>query len=458
MAHVFGDSEKESEFGYVYKVSGPLVIAENMHCAAMYELRCARGIIKLETTNASIQVNEDTSGLTVGDPVERRKQSLSVELGPGIVDNIFDGIQRPLHAISDLAKDVYISAASCPSVFGTMVKIYGAGIDNEFFTLNDTVLEVCDGTTAVTCKLDASHRWPLAGQHIIDTLFLSVLGGSCAVPGAVGCDKTVISQALFKHSNLDAIVYVGCGKRGNGMAEVLNDFPELTMAINDREVPILKRKTLVTNTSKMPVAAREASIYTGITLAEYFCDQGTNVSVMADSTSRWAGDRCVKSRVVWGYPAYLGAARLAAFYERGREGSVTVVGAVSPPGGDFSDPATAITLSTAQVFWGLDKTLVQRKRLPPYMRVLKTFFNKIDPEYLTLRTKCQEILQKEDNLTEIVLLVSKESLSEDPKARSDFTCPLTKSVGILRSIIRFYDLSQDDSPPDAKVMLVQRRK
>lgn len=501
------------------------------------------------------------AGLTVGDPVERRKSPLSVELGPGIVDNIFDGIQRPLESISALTKDVYVPRGvdvpalnntkqwrfkpvsfregdpisggdifglvhendilhshkiMCPpNVFGTVVKVYGHHTDgNETFTLQDTVLEVRDDTTGTTHKLGLSHFWPVrkprpvaeklagnvalqTGQRIIDALFPSVLGGTCAVPGAFGCGKTVISQALSKHSNSDAIVYVGCGERGNEMAEVLNDFPELTMTVNDREVPIMKRTTLVANTSNMPVAAREASIYTGITLAEYFRDQGMNVSMMADSTSRWAealreiSGRLGEMPADSGYPAYL-SARLAAFYERAgrvaclgspnRQGSVTVVGAVSPPGGDFSDPVTAATLSIVQVFWGLDKKLAQRKHFPSvnwlssytkYMRVLEPFFNKIDPEYSSLRTKCQEILQKEDNLTEIVQLVGKESLSEDQKvimeiakiiredylqqnafSDYDFTCPLVKSIGMLRSIILFYNLSQKavaDSPPDAKI-------
>ncbi|OQS04961.1 H - or Na -translocating F-type, V-type and A-type ATPase (F-ATPase) Superfamily [Thraustotheca clavata] len=571
MSVVFGDNEKESDYGYVYKVSGPLVIAENMHGAAMYELvrvghdKLVGEIIKLEGTNASIQVYEDTSGLTVGDPVQRRRQPLSVELGPGIVDNIFDGIQRPLESIAKLSQDVYVPRGvdvpslnhtkqwrfkplnfregdpisggdvfgfvhendilhshkiMCPpNVFGTVVKVYGNDTDgNETFTLRDTVLEVRDDSTGTTHKLGLSHFWPVrkprpvaeklagnvalqTGQRIIDALFPSVLGGTCAVPGAFGCGKTVISQALSKHSNSDMIVYVGCGERGNEMAEVLCDFPELTMTVNNQEVPIMKRTTLVANTSNMPVAAREASIYTGITLAEYFRDQGMNVSMMADSTSRWAealreiSGRLGEMPADSGYPAYLGA-RLAAFYERAgrvsclgsptREGSVTVVGAVSPPGGDFSDPVTAATLSIVQVFWGLDKKLAQRKHFPSvnwlisytkYMRVLEPFFNKLDPEYSNLRTKCQEILQKEDNLQEIVQLVGKESLSEDQKvvmeiakiiredflqqnafSEYDFTCPLVKSVGMLRSIILLHNLSQKviaDSPPDARVTWAQ---
>jgi len=282
------------------------------------------------------------------------------------------------------------------------------------------------------------------------------------------------------------------------MAEVLCDFPELTMLLpNGEEVGIMKRTALVANTSNMPVAAREASIYTGITLAEYFRDQGMNVSMMADSTSRWAealreiSGRLGEMPADAGYPAYLGA-RLAAFYERAgrvsclgtpnREGTVTVVGAVSPPGGDFSDPVTAATLSIVQVFWGLDKKLAQRKHFPSvnwlisytkYMRVLEPFFNNFDSQYSMLRNRARDILQQEDNLTEIVQLVGRESLSEDQKVIMeiakilredflqqnaytdyDFTCPLVKSLGMLKCIITFYDNCQkiiNDSPADSKI-------
>merc|ERR1711992_376429 len=309
--------------------------------------------------------------------------------------------------------------------------------------------------------------------------------------------KTVISQSLSKYSNSDVIVYVGCGERGNEMAEVLRDFPELTVEIDGKTESIMRRTCLVANTSNMPVAAREASIYTGITLAEYFRDQGTNVSMMADSTSRWAealreiSGRLGEMPADSGYPAYLGA-RLAAFYERAgrvsclgsptREGTVTVVGAVSPPGGDFSDPVTAATLSIVQVFWGLDKKLAQRKHFPSlnwlisytkYMQVLEPYMNGLDGQYSYLRNQARTILQQEDNLSEIVQLVGKESLSEDQKCtlevakliREDFlaqnaftdfdyTCPLPKTVGMLRVIVTFYDLCQKaiaDSPADAKL-------
>lgn len=312
-----------------------------------------------------------------------------------------------------------------------------------------------------------------------------MLGGTCAIPGAFGCGKTVISQALSKFSNSDGIIYVGCGERGNEMAEVLKDFPELTMTLPDgREESIMKRTTLVANTSNMPVAAREASIYTGITLAEYFRDMGYNFSMMADSTSRWAealreiSGRLAEMPADSGYPAYLGA-RLASFYERAgkvaclgsprREGSVTIVGAVSPPGGDFSDPVTAATLAIVQVFWGLDKKLAQRKHFPSvnwlisyskYQKHLEPFYESFDPEFMNMRTTAREVLQKEDELNEIVQLVGKDALAEGDKIvletakfiKEDFLqqnsytpydkyCPFYKSVEMLRNICLFHELA-----------------
>ncbi|KAL3806260.1 hypothetical protein ACHAXA_001403 [Cyclostephanos tholiformis] len=566
--------EKESDYGFVYKVSGPLVVADNMSGAAMYELvrvghsKLVGEIIKLDGDTASVQVYEDTSGLTVGDPVLRKRQPLSVELGPGIVGTIFDGIQRPLEHIFRESGDVYVPKGVDvpnltrdvrwkfdanpdvreggpvtggdvigtvyeneimdnhrilvpPNVYGTVTKIHTSGTDgHETFLVDDVILEVYNEGQDRTHMLTLSHFWPvrrprpiteklpgnvplITGLRVIDGLFPSVLGGTCAVPGAFGCGKTVISQSLSKFSNSDVIVYVGCGERGNEMAEVLCDFPELTMTIKDketgldREVGIMKRTTLVANTSNMPVAAREASIYTGITLAEYFRDQGMNVSMMGDSTSRWAealreiSGRLGEMPADSGYPAYLGA-RLAAFYERAgrvsclgspdREGTVTVVGAVSPPGGDFSDPVTAATLSIVQVFWGLDKKLAQRKHFPSvnwlisytkYMKVLEPYFNTMDSRYSYLRNKASTILQQEDNLSEIVQLVGKESLSEDQKVimevakliredflaqnaftEHDYMCPLAKTVGMLSLIVTFHDLCQKsiaDSPADSKL-------
>ena len=280
----------------------------------------------------------------------------------------------------------------------------------------------------------------LTGQRVLDALFPTVQGGTCAIPGAFGCGKTCISQALSKYSNSECIIYVGCGERGNEMAEVLQEFPELSIDIGGKKYDIMQRTCLVANTSNMPVAAREASIYTGITLAEYFRDMGFNVAMMADSTSRWAealreiSGRLAEMPADSGYPAYLGA-KLAQFYERAgrvrclgspdREGSVSIVGAVSPPGGDFSDPVTSSTLAIVQVFWGLDKKLAQRKHFPSlnwsisyskYDRVLEDYYNQYDPDFMKVKTKIREILQEEEDLTEIVQLVGKDSLSEDQKA------------------------------------------
>merc|ERR1712048_589424 len=341
----------------------------------------------------------------------------------------------------------------------------------------------------------------LTGQRVLDAVFPAVQGGTCAIPGAFGCGKTVISQSLSKFSNCDCVIYVGCGERGNEMAEVLKDFPELTVKINGKDTPIMLRTCLVANTSNMPVAAREASIYTGITLAEYFRDQGLNVAMMADSTSRWAealreiSGRLAEMPADSGFPAYL-ATRLAAFYERAglvkclgspiREGSVSIVGAVSPPGGDFADPVTTATLNIVQVFWGLDKKLAQRKHFPSvnwlisftkYMQVLEPFFNEKDSDYGRLRKSAQLILQQENDLSEIVQLVGKDSLSEDQKlileiARIikedflqqnaytpyDYTCPLEKTVGMLKSIISYYENAKsliDNSSEEHKVTLNQ---
>merc|ERR1711976_861753 len=333
-------------------------------------------------------------------------------------------------------------------------------------------------------KLAGDHPL-LTGQRVLDCLFPCVQGGTTAIPGAFGCGKTVISQSLSKFSNSDVIVYVGCGERGNEMAEVLMDFPELEVEINGVQESIMRRTSLVANTSNMPVAAREASIYTGITLAEYFRDMGLNVSMMADSTSRWAealreiSGRLAEMPADSGYPAYLGA-RLASFYERAgrvkclgnpeREGSVSIVGAVSPPGGDFSDPVTSATLGIVQVFWGLDKKLAQRKHFPSvnwlisyskYTRALDDYYEKNFPDFVALRTKVNEILQEEEDLSEIVQLVGKASLAETDKItlevakllKDDFLqqngyspydkyCPFYKTVGMLRNIVAFYDLSR----------------
>ncbi|CAL4060743.1 unnamed protein product [Meganyctiphanes norvegica] len=542
------DVEAESHLGYVYGVSGPVVTASSMGGSAMYELvrvgheELVGEIIRLEGDMATIQVYEDTSGVTVGDPVTKTGKPLSVELGPGIMGNIYDGIQRPLAEICELTQSIYIpkgittpaltrskqwdfqpssdikvgSHITGGDIFGTVFEntlitqsimlapkargtvTYLAPQGN--YTVEDTVLEVdFDGKTQkynmmqvwpvrqprpVSEKLHANHPL-LTGQRVLDALFPCVQGGTTAIPGAFGCGKTCISQALSKYSNSDVIIYVGCGERGNEMAEVLRDFPELEMEYKGKKESIMKRTSLVANTSNMPVAAREASIYTGITLSEYFRDMGKHVSMMADSTSRWAealreiSGRLAEMPADSGYPAYLGA-RLASFYERAgrtrclgnpeREGSVTIVGAVSPPGGDFSDPVTSATLGIVQVFWGLDKKLAQRKHFPSvnwlqsyskYLRALEEYYDGNHPEFITYRTKVKEILQEEDDLAEIVQLVGKASLSDTDKItlevariiKDDFLqqnsytpydrfCPFYKTVGMMKNIISFYDMAR----------------
>jgi len=521
-----------------------VVIAEQMHGSAMYELvrvghlELVGEVIRIEGDKATIQVYEETSGLTVGDPVLKTGKPLSVELGPGICDNIFDGIQRPLRSIQQLSQSIYIPRGIStpaldqkkswdfePTSFKegdhiTGGDVFGTVFENSLvthnimlppkakgtiryiaprgsYTLEDKVIEI--EFAGEVSKYTMMHTWPvrtprpvaeklaadfplLTGQRVLDALFPCVQGGTTAIPGAFGCGKTVISQSLSKYSNSDIIIYVGCGERGNEMAEVLMDFPQLTTEIGGRQESIMKRTTLVANTSNMPVAAREASIYTGITLSEYFRDQGRNVSMMADSTSRWAealreiSGRLAEMPADSGYPAYLGA-RLASFYERAgkvtcignprRNGSVSIVGAVSPPGGDFSDPVTASTLGIVQVFWGLDKKLAQRKHFPSvnwslsyskYMKALDPYYESFDPEFVLLRTKCKEILQAEEDLSEIVQLVGKSALAETDKItleiakilKDDFLqqngyseydrfCPFYKTVWMLRNMMGFYD-------------------
>ena len=552
--------EEENDVGFVYKVAGPLVVATSMSGAEMYELvkvgneNLVGEIIKIDGDTCSIQVYEDTSGLTVGDPVTRTRQPLSVELGPGILNNIFDGIQRPLKAIYDQCESVFIPRGVevdpldknrlwlfhrdpslkvgdlvaggdilghvrendlmkrhmimvPPTVKGRIIKMYDSGAtsgDPMMFTIKETIMDVQDDTLdGKVHHLRLAHYWPvrkprptakklagsealITGQRVIDGLFPSVLGGTCAVPGAFGCGKTVISQALSKYANTNGIIYVGCGERGNEMAEVLCDFPELKTTVDGEEVDVMSRTCLVANTSNMPVAAREASIYTGITLAEYYRDMGYNMAMMADSTSRWAealreiSGRLGEMPADSGYPAYL-SARLAAFYERAgrvqclggpttREGSVTVVGAVSPPGGDISEPVTSATLAIVQVFWGLDKKLAQRKHFPSvnwnisytkYMRTLEGCMNAFNKDYTRLQASIQRILQEESSLSEIVQLVGKDSLSDDQKltletariiredflqqnafSSWDFTCPLDKTIGMMSCIVRFFDMAK----------------
>ncbi|BGP30051.1 H(+)-transporting V1 sector ATPase subunit A [Rhodotorula toruloides] len=539
------DEERESKFGSVFSVSGPVVIAEKMAGAAMYELvrvghdELVGEIIRIDGDKATIQVYEETSGMTIGDPVLRTGKPLSVELGPGLMSNIYDGIQRPLKAIAEKSESIYIPRGINTDALDRSIKwdfdpvnfkvgdhiaggdIFGKVYENSLvsehkimmnprgmgtvthiaekgsYSVEDVVLETeFEGKKTQHTML---QLWPvraprptgekleanyplLTGQRVLDSLFPCVQGGTTAIPGAFGCGKTVISQAVSKFSNSDIIVYVGCGERGNEMAEVLMDFPELSIDVNGVQEPIMKRTTLVANTSNMPVAAREASIYTGITLSEYFRDQGRNVAMMADSSSRWAealreiSGRLAEMPADSGYPAYLGA-KLASFYERAgkavclgsprRTGSTTIIGAVSPPGGDFSDPVTTATLGIVQVFWGLDKKLAQRKHFPSvnwnvsysnYTRVLQPYYEETEPDFLHYRNLAKQILQKEDELSEVVQLVGRSSLGEADKAlldvarllKEDFLaqngisdydryCPFSKTTRMLRNFCIYYE-------------------
>ncbi|KAJ9115792.1 H(+)-transporting V1 sector ATPase subunit A [Naganishia onofrii] len=542
------DEEREGQFGSVFGVSGPVVIAENMRGASMYELvrvghdELVGEVIRINADKATIQVYEETSGVTIGDPVLRTGKPLSVELGPGLMGNIYDGIQRPLKAIQEKSQSIYIprgintealnrefkwdfNPASFSvgdhivggDVFGTVYE--NSLVDNHKIMLGPramgTITHLAEkgsyGVDEIVCETEFEGKttkhtmmqlWPVraprpvadrleadmplfTGQRILDSLYPCVQGGTTAIPGAFGCGKTVISQALSKFSNSDIIIYVGCGERGNEMAEVLMDFPELTLERDGREEPIMKRTTLVANTSNMPVAAREASIYTGITLSEYFRDQGQNVSMMADSTSRWAealreiSGRLAEMPADSGYPAYLGA-KLAGFYERAgkvtclgnpqRNGTVSIVGAVSPPGGDFSDPVTTATLGIVQVFWGLSKKLAQRKHFPSvdwnvsyskYLKVLEGYYEKSYPGFNDDRSTLREILQTENSLSEIVQLVGKSALGENDKVtldvagmvKDDFLaqngiskwdrmCPMYKTVLMAQSYSLYHHLAQ----------------
>lgn len=542
------EDHAESEYGSIYSVSGPVVVAENMIGCAMYELvrvghdNLVGEVIRIDADKATIQVYEETTGVTVGDPVLRTGKPLSVELGPGLMETIYDGIQRPLKSIRDASQSIYIPrGVNAPALDRTIkwhfvpsdVKegdhlaggdIFGTVFENSLieshkillpprargtitwiategdYTIEEKVIEVeFDGQKYAYSMY---HTWPvrvprpvaeklsadyplLTGQRVLDALFPCVQGGTTCIPGAFGCGKTVISQSLSKYSNSDAIIYVGCGERGNEMAEVLMEFPELFTEKNGSKEPIMKRTTLVANTSNMPVAAREASIYTGITLAEYFRDQGKDISMIADSSSRWAealreiSGRLGEMPADQGFPAYLGA-KLASFYERAgkaialgspnRIGSVSIVAAVSPAGGDFSDPVTTATLGITQVFWGLDKKLAQRKHFPSintsvsyskYTNVLNKYYDKHHPDFPILRDHIKEILSNAEELEQVVQLVGKSALSDSDKItldvatliKEDFLqqngystydafCPIWKTYDMMRAFVGYHDEAQ----------------
>ncbi len=483
------------ETGKIVKVSGPLIVAEGMSQCKMYDVvhvsekKLIGEVIELRGDRASIQVYEETSGLGPGENVYSTGAPLSVELAPGLIEGIYDGIQRPLAKLKEVAgnrieRGVYLPAVDHekkwtfePKVtVGTSVESgsvlgvvqenvlvvhkimtpYGVkGVVKEIkqgdFTVDETiaVVETEKGDVNVTMlqkwpvrkgrpyKEKLSPKAPLVtGQRVIDTLFPIAKGGVAAVPGPFGSGKTVVQHQLAKWADADIIVYVGCGERGNEMTDVLNEFPTLIDPKSGQ--PLMKRTVLIANTSDMPVAAREASIYTGITIAEYFRDMGYSVAIMADSTSRWAealremSGRLEEMPGEEGYPAYL-SSRLAEFYERagtvkvlGEEntvGSITAIGAVSPPGGDLSEPVSQATLRIVKVFWGLSASLAYKRHFPAvdwltsyslYAERLGDWYtDNVDEEWMKLRAKCMRILQEEAQLDEIVRLVGMDALSPE---------------------------------------------
>ena len=479
--------------GTIIKVSGPLVVAEGLSDANVSDVvrvgsqRLIGEILNMSGDKASIQVYEETSGLGPGAVVETTGMPMSVELGPGMLENIYDGIQRPLPEIREMSGATISRGTDVPAlnrskkwdfvptakvgdklsggdVIGTVQetsaishkimvppKMSGTllSVEAGSFTVTDTVA-VLEDDKGVKHELSMLQRWPVrinrpyarkfvparpmnSGQRIIDTLFPIAKGGTAAVPGPFGSGKTVVQHQLAKWSDVDIVVYIGCGERGNEMTDVLMEFPELTDPRNGE--PLMKRTVLIANTSDMPVAAREASIYTGITIAEYFRDMGYDVAVLADSTSRWAealremSGRLEEMPGEEGYPAYL-ASRIAQFYERagcveclgsdGRQGSVTAIGAVSPPGGDISEPVSQATMRIVKVFWALDSSLAYARHFPAinwltsyslYLDTLAPWYSKeFGPKYMSNRDKAMHILQEENELQEIVRLVGQDAL------------------------------------------------
>ena len=494
------------EKGRIIKISGPLIVAENMADCKIYDVvkvgdkKLIGEVIELRGDKASIQVYEETSGLGTGEEVETTGMPLSVELAPGLIEGIFDGIQRPLEKLRELtgdriARGVQIAALDHEKLwkFTPCVKVgdkvasgdvIGSVKENVLiehkimvpFGISGTVEKINEGefnidqtvcvikTAKGKTELSMLQKWPVrkgrpykeklppssplvTGQRVIDTLFPIARGGVASVPGPFGSGKTVVQHQLAKWADADIIVYVGCGERGNEMTDVLNEFPELIDPKSGE--PLMKRTVLIANTSDMPVAAREASIYTGITIAEYFRDMGYSVAIMADSTSRWAealremSGRLEEMPGEEGYPAYL-SSRLAEFYERAgivkvlgssdTVGSVTAIGAVSPPGGDISEPVSQATLRIVKVFWGLSSSLAYKRHFPAidwltsyslYAERLNGWFaEEVSSDWPKLRADVMKILQEEAELDEIVRLVGMDALS--PKDR--LTMETAKSV------------------------------
>ncbi|MEA5015446.1 MAG: V-type ATP synthase subunit A [Candidatus Limiplasma sp.] len=525
--------------GTIVKIAGPLVVADNMRFANMFDVvrvaesRLIGEIIEMRGSRASIQVYEETGGLKPGEPVESTGVPMSVELGPGLISSIYDGIQRPLDAIREKSGDRLARGIEVPSlnrerkwaftpsvkpgdqvgegdILGTVQETpvvthrilvppgkSGAirAIQAGEFTVTEEIatLETKDGNTEA---LTLMQRWPVrkgrpyvqklspdvplvTGQRVIDALFPLAKGGTAAVPGPFGSGKTVVQHQLAKWSDVDIVVYIGCGERGNEMTDVLNEFPELKDPKSGRS--LMERTVLIANTSDMPVAAREASVYTGITIAEYFRDMGYSVALMADSTSRWAealremSGRLEEMPGEEGYPAYLGS-RLAQFYERagrvvalgGREGALSVIGAVSPAGGDISEPVSQATLRIVKVFWSLDAQLAYSRHFPAinwltsyslYQDDVSGWYDQnVEPRWTSDRERVMLLLHEESELQEIVQLVGMDALSPGDRLkleaarsiREDFLhqdafhevdtyTPLSKQYQILSLVLAYYD-------------------
>ena len=487
--------------GTVVKISGPLVVAEGMRDANMFDVvrvsekRLIGEIIEMHGDRASIQVYEETSGLGTGEAVESTGEPMSAELGPGLIGSIFDGIQRPLDAIrkvcgNNLARGVEVPSLKRETVwkFTPSVKVGDKVVGGDIIGtvpetdivlhkimvpngVEGTVKKISEGefhaddtvciieTAKGEKELSLIQKWPVrqgrpykkklspnmplvTGQRVIDCLFPIAKGGVAAIPGPFGSGKTVTQHQLAKWAEADIIVYIGCGERGNEMTDVLNEFPELIDPNTGKS--LMERTVLIANTSDMPVAAREASVYTGITIAEYYRDMGYSVALMADSTSRWAealremSGRLEEMPGDEGYPAYLGS-RLAQFYERagrvistgteGREGALSVIGAVSPPGGDISEPVSQATLRIVKVFWGLDSNLAYQRHFPAinwltsyslYADSLADWYNNnVSKDWMKLRARFMEILHEEAELKEIVKLIGMDALSPNDRLKME---------------------------------------
>ncbi len=550
--------------GTIKKVAGPLVIAEGMRDANMSDVVRVSGqrligeIIEIHGDQASIQVYEETSGLGPGEPVESTGAPLSVELGPGLIGSIFDGIQRPLVSIMNATGNNLTRGVEIPSLdrekkwhfvpaagIGDTVEpgdVLGEVKETEIvlhkilvpmgvtgkitslqegdFTIEETVALVENENGGIN-KVAMMQKWPVrvgrpykeklppsmplvTGQRVIDTLFPIAKGGVASVPGPFGSGKTVVQHQLAKWAEADIVVYIGCGERGNEMTDVLNEFPELKDPKTGHS--LMERTVLIANTSDMPVAAREASIYVGITIAEYFRDMGFSVALMADSTSRWAealremSGRLEEMPGEEGYPAYLGS-RLAQFYERagrvislgkeGREGALSVIGAVSPPGGDISEPVSQATLRIVKVFWGLDAGLAYRRHFPAinwltsyslYVDNMGKWFNtQVEENWMSDRARIMRLLHDESELEEIVKLVGMDALSAPDRLkleaarsiREDFLhqdafhevdtyTPLDKQFLMMELVLKYFDIASEalskGADVDALVKLAVREK